>query len=72
LDQLEHQQRWRYGLPACGHVLQLALVESTGPQRQLWELRLGRWGQLELLRDDGLRLSGAQFAVQLQENRCVD
>ena len=39
LEHLDQQQHWRYGLRACGDVLQVALVESDGPGRQLWELK---------------------------------
>jgi proteasome lid subunit RPN8/RPN11 len=38
LAQLDQLQQWRYGLRACGDVLQVALVERDGPRRQLWEL----------------------------------
>ena len=39
LAQLDQLQQWRYGLRACGEVLQVALVEREGPRRQLWELQ---------------------------------
>jgi len=67
LAALDAQNSWRYGLRACGRVLQVALVEVRGPRRQLWELSLSGSGQLQALRDDGWRRSGSAFAEQLQE-----
>ena len=67
LKQLELQQRWRYGLRACGRILQVALVEERGTCRQLWELHLGRTGLLEAQREDGLRLSAADLIDLLRE-----
>lgn len=67
LLQLGAQRRWRYGLRACGHCLQLALVEERGPARELWELELRRGGQLIGWRDDGLRLGAAQLSDHLME-----
>jgi hypothetical protein len=67
LSALEAQEGWRYGLRACGRVLQVALVEARGPRRQLWELSLGRSGQLQALREDGWPLSASAFIGQLQE-----
>ena len=67
LTALEAQDGWRYGLRACGRVLQVALVEAWGPRRQLWELSLGRSGQLQALREDGWPLSASAFIGQLQE-----
>jgi len=67
LAALDAQNSWRYGLRACGRVLQVALVEVRGPRRQLWELSLSRSGQLQALRDDGWRRSGSAFTEQLQE-----
>ena len=67
LTALEAQDGWRYGLRACGHVLQVALVEARGPRRQLWELSLSRSGQLQALREDGWPVSASAFIVQLQE-----
>ena len=67
LLQLETQRRWRYGLRACGHCLQLALVEERGSARELWELELKRGGHLIGWRHDGLRVSAAQFGDHLLE-----
>jgi proteasome lid subunit RPN8/RPN11 len=67
LAALEAQNSWRYGLRACGRVLQVALVEVRGSRRQLWELSLSRSGQLQALREDGWQLSGSAFTGQLQE-----
>jgi proteasome lid subunit RPN8/RPN11 len=67
LTALEAQDGWRYGLRACGRVLQVALVEARGPRRQLWELNLSRSGQLQALREDGWPLSASAFIGQLQE-----
>ena len=67
LTALEAQDSWRYGLRACGRVLQVALVEVRGSRRQLWELSLSRSGQLQALREDGWQLSGSAFTGQLQE-----
>ena len=67
LAALHAQNCWRYGLRACGHVLQVALLEARGPRRQLWELSLTRSGQLQALRDDGWQVSGSAFTAQLQE-----
>ena len=67
LAALEAQDSWRYGLRACGRVLQVALVEARGPRRQLWELSLSRSGQLQALREDGWQLSGSAFTGLLQE-----
>ena len=67
LTALEAQDSWRYGLRACGRVLQVALVEVRGSRRQLWELSLTRSGQLQALRDDGWQVSGIAFTEQLQE-----
>ena len=44
LAQLDQLQRWRYGLRACGAVLQVALVERAGPRRQLWEVQANATG----------------------------
>ena len=67
LAALDAQKSWRYGLRACGRVLQVALVEVRGLRRQLWELSLTRSGQLQALRDDGWQVSGSAFTEQLQE-----
>jgi hypothetical protein len=67
LHQLDVQKRWLYGLRACGHCLQLALVEQRGPCRELWELALCCSGLITALRDDGLRLNGSQFSDHLLE-----
>ena len=67
LTALEAQDSWRYGLRACGRVLQVALVEVRGSRRQLWELSLTRSGQLQALRDDGWQVSGIAFTEQLPE-----
>ena len=71
LTALEAQQAWRFGLRACGHVLQVALVEARGPRHQLWELSLSCSGQLQALREDGWALGWAHNASaligQLQE-----
>jgi len=64
---LESQAVWRYGLRACGHVLQVALVETRGRRRQLWELSLSRSGQLQAVREDGWLLSAGEFVERLQE-----
>jgi len=67
ISALESQAVWRYGLRACGHVLQVALVETLGPRRQLWELSLSRSGQIEAVLEDGWLLSAGQFVERLQE-----
>lgn len=67
LAALEAQVGWRYGLRACRHVLQVALVEMRGRRRQLWELSLSRSGQLQAARDDGWLLSAGEFVERLQE-----
>ena len=64
---LESQAVWRYGLRACGHVLQVALVETRGRRRQLWELSISRSGQLQAAREDGWLLSAGEFVERLQE-----
>lgn len=62
LEQLEQQPRWRYGLRACGHCLQLGLIEKLGVGRELWEFALSRNHQVIAWRDDGMRLRAAQFS----------
>lgn len=62
LEQLEQQPRWRFGLRACGHCLQLGLIEKLGVGRELWEFALSRNHQVIAWRDDGMRLTAAQFS----------
>jgi proteasome lid subunit RPN8/RPN11 len=67
LNQLEQQQRWGYGLRACGSYLQLALVEHQGPGRQLWELQFAADGSLAARRQGFGWLRRDQFLVGVLE-----
>lgn len=60
LNQLQQQQRWGYGLRACGSYLQLALVEHEGPGRQFWELQFVGDGSLVARSQAFGSLSGEQ------------
>jgi proteasome lid subunit RPN8/RPN11 len=62
LERLDQQQRWRYGIKACGSRLQLALVERNGPARQLWELQAPRQGWLSGWRKNSQHLQASLIA----------
>lgn len=62
LERLDQQQRWRYGIKACGARLQLALVEHSGPARQLWEFNTPSPGWLSGWRKHSQHLQASLIA----------